>query len=178
MILLDRILLGITALVLAVLAGFLLSTIWGGTFVVNWLRSENLLFDGSLVTLILVLLTIYIVVLVTRCEKKRFIVYPRELGEVKISTACVESLIVEATEQIPGLAQVQAFFTDVVGPKVTLRIVVYPDYNLSQLSEELQGSVRAYVEKTVGIVIQEVQVFVDGITKNSTEADANLDQLG
>jgi uncharacterized alkaline shock family protein YloU len=177
MILLDRILLGITALVLAVLAGFLLSTIWGSTFVVTWLGSASLPVDGSIVVLILVLLAIYIVVLITRYERKKFIVYPRELGEVKISTACVESLIVEAAEQIPGLAEVRALFTDVVGPKVTLRVVVYPDYNLSQLSEELQESVRAYVEKTVGIVIQEVQVFVDGINKNSAETDANLDQL-
>ena len=178
MILLDRILLGITALILAVLAGFLLSAIWGGTFVINWLHSSNLPLDGSIVVLILVLLAIYIVVLITRYERNKFIVYPRELGEVKISTACVESLIVDAAEQVPGLAQVRAFFNDVIGPKVTLRVVVYPDYSLSQLSEELQESVRAYVEKTVGITIQEVQVFVDGITKNSTETDANLDQLG
>ncbi len=175
MIVLDRILLGITALVLAVLAGLLLATIWGSTFVIDWL-SSGLLLDGGIVTLIFMLLAIYIVVLVTRYEKKRFIVYPRELGEVKISTACVESLIVEAAEQIPGLAQVRASFTDVVGPKVTLRVTVYPDHNLSQLSEELQESVRAYVEKTVGIVIQEIEVFVDGITKNSAENPVDLDR--
>ena len=145
---------------------------------INWLHSSNLPLDGSIVVLILVLLAIYIVVLITRYERNKFIIYPRELGEVKISTACVESLIVDAAEQVPGLAQVRAFFNDVIGPKVTLRVVVYPDYSLSQLSEELQESVRAYVEKTVGITIQEVQVFVDGITKNSTETDANLDQLG
>ena len=177
MILLDRILLGITALIMAVLAGFLLATIWGSTFVIDWLRSPSLLVDGGIVTLILVLLAIYLVVLISRSEKKRFIVYPRELGEVKISTACVESLIVEAAEQIPGLAQVRASFTDVVGPKVTLRATVYPDHNLSQLSEELQESVRAYVEQTVGIVIQEIQVFVDGITKNSSENPTDHDEL-
>jgi uncharacterized alkaline shock family protein YloU len=65
----------------------------------------------------------------------------------------------------------------VVGPKVTLRVVVKPDYNLSELSEELQESVRAYVEKTVGIVIQEIEVFVDGITKTSIEAGTDLDEL-
>ena len=177
MILLDRILLGITALVLAVLAGFLLASIWGSTFFIDWLRASTLPFDGSIVALILVLLAIYIVVLITRFERKKFIVYPRELGEVKISTTSVESLIVEAAGQISGLAQVRATFTDVVGPKVTLRVVVKPDYNLSELSEELQESVRAYVEKTVGIVIQEIEVFVDGITKTSIEAGTDLDEL-
>ncbi|HKM43418.1 MAG TPA: hypothetical protein VJZ70_05455, partial [Limnochordia bacterium] len=60
MILFDRILLGITALVLAVLAGFLLSTIWGSAFLFDWLRSPNLILDGSIAALILVLLAIYI----------------------------------------------------------------------------------------------------------------------
>jgi uncharacterized alkaline shock family protein YloU len=175
MILFDRILLGIAALVLAVLAGLLLSTMWGSTLLVDWLRSPNLLIDGSIVALVLVLLAIYVLVLITRFERKRFIVYPRELGEVKISTACVESLIVEASEQIPGLAQVRASFTDVVSPKVTVRVVVHPDHNLSRLSEDLQESVRSYVEKTVGIVIQEVEVFVEGITKSATDNDAKLE---
>lgn len=178
MILLDRILLGITALILTILAGFVVATIWGSTFVINWLRSPSLLLDGSIVTLIFALLAIYLVVLITRYEKKKFIVYPRELGEVKISTACVESLIVEVAGQIPGLAQVRASFTDVVGPKVTLRVLVYPNHNLSELSEELQESVRAYVEKTVGIIIQEIEVFVDGINKDFPENPADRDELG
>lgn len=177
MILFDRILLGITALILVTLAGLLLSTVWGSALLVDWLRSANLTMDGSIVALILVLLAVYILVLITRFERKKFIVYPRELGEVKISTSCVESLIVEATEQIPGLAQVSASFTDVVNPKVTVRVVVHPDHNLSRLSEDLQESVRSYVEKTVGIVIQEVDVFVDGIMKDDGDDVAKLEDL-
>ncbi|NLL49565.1 MAG: alkaline shock response membrane anchor protein AmaP [Firmicutes bacterium] len=177
MILLDRVLLGITALLLAVLAGFLVSTVWGSAFLLDWLRSPNLVVDGSIAALILVLLAVYILVLVTRFERKKYIVYPRELGEVKISTACVESLIVEAAEKMPGLAQVRATFTDVVSPKVTVRVVVHPDHNLSRLSEDLQDSVRSYVEKTVGIVIQEVEVFVDGIKKADGDDMTQLDDL-
>lgn len=176
MIILDRILLGITGLVLVVLAGFLLSTILGSTVVINWLESPRLLFDGSIVVLILVILAVYLAVLISRTEK-RFIVYPRELGEIRISTDCVESLIVEGAAQISGLEQVRASFTDVVNPKVKLRVTVYPDHNLSELSEELQETVRDYVQKTVGVAIQEVEVFVDGIAKNAAETDRPLDEL-
>ncbi len=171
MILLDRILLGIAALAMAAVAGLLLSTIWGSSFVLEWLQSPGLLFDGGIVALILVLLAVYIVVLITRFEKNKFIVYPRELGEVKISTDCVEGLIVEAAQHISGLNQVRAAFTDVVEPKVTLKVVVHPDHNLAELSEEVQENVKAYVEKTVGIVIQEITVFVVGITKKSDDTD-------
>jgi uncharacterized alkaline shock family protein YloU len=96
---------------------------------------------------------------------------------VKISTECVESLIVEAAGQIAGVEQVKAVFTDVVEPKVALKVLVYPDYNLSQLSEELQESVRAYVEKTVGIVILQIEVSVVGIGKKAKEADIGQDHV-
>lgn len=175
--LLDRILLGICAVVLALFAGLLLATMWGSTFVVNWLLSSNVLLEGGIAVVILVLLVVYLVILVTRFDTKRYIVYPRELGEVKISTECVESLIVEAAGQIAGVEQVKAVFTDVVEPKVALKVLVYPDYNLSQLSEELQESVRAYVEKTVGIVILQIEVSVVGIGKKAKEADIGQDHV-
>jgi len=177
MTLLDRILLGISALVLAVFAGLLLSTIWGSNVVVHWLQSPSLVFDGSVAVLILVLLAVYMVVLITKFDKKRYIVYPRELGEVKISTDCVESLIAEAAQQITGVEQVRALFTDVVDPKVALKVVVYPDYNLAQLSEELQESVKAYVEKTVGIVIGEIEISVIGISKKTNEIAVDFDHV-
>lgn len=140
----------------------------------DWLQSPNLSFDGVILMLILVLLAVYLVILISRMEKKKFIVYPRDLGEVKISAECVESLIGEAAEQISGVQQVRALFTDVVDPKVTLKIVAYPDHNLAELSEGLQESVKAYVEKTVGIVIQEIQVLVIGIAK---QTDTELERL-
>lgn len=177
MILLDRILLGITALVLLLLAGALLATIWGSPLITSWLLSSNLRFDASVIASILILLAIYIIILIAKRERRKYIIYPRELGEVKISTFCIESLIMEASREIPGLAQVRASFADVVSPKVILRVVVYPDHNLSELSEELQEKVRAYVEKTVGIVIQEIEVFVDEISKRSVEANVELDKI-
>ncbi|NMB00922.1 MAG: alkaline shock response membrane anchor protein AmaP [Firmicutes bacterium] len=164
---LDRIFLGICAVVLAVLAGLLVSTVFGSGFLVDWLQSANFAFDGAILTLILVLLAIYLVILLSKVDRKKFIVYPRELGVVKISAECVESLIVEAAAQISGVQEVRALFTDVVDPRVTLKVVVYPDHNLSDLSEELQASVKAYVEKTVGITIQEIEVSVVGISKRT-----------
>lgn len=171
---LDRIFLGTCAVVLAIFAGILIATLFGSSFVLDWLQSPNFSFDGVILILILVLLAVYLVILISRFEKKKFIVYPRELGEVKISAECVESLIEEAAQQITGTEDVSASFTDVVDPKVTLKVVVYPDHNLAGLSEELQETVRAYVEETVGIILQEVEVIVVGISKS---VDTELDGL-
>lgn len=171
---LDRIFLGICAAVLAIFAGLSIATIFGSSFVLDLLQSPNFFFDGAILTLILVLLAVYLVILISRIEQKKFIVYPRELGEVRISAECVESLIVEAAQQVNGTQEVSALFTDVVDPKVTLKVVAYPDHNLAEFSEGLQETVKAYVEQTVGIVIQEIEVSVVGISRRT---DTELDEL-
>src|SRR5690554_7835414 len=105
---LDRILLGICAAVLIVLSGLLLATIWGNSFLMNWLGSGSLALDGGIVAAIFILLAVYLAIFIARSEARKFIVYPRELGVVKISADSVESLIVEAAEQISGVEQVRA----------------------------------------------------------------------
>ncbi|HAI52055.1 MAG TPA: hypothetical protein DCL99_02030, partial [Firmicutes bacterium] len=114
MTLLDRVFLGISALVLVIFAGLTAATLFGSDVLVAWLNSPSFGFDGSLVALILVLLAAYLVVLIGRMDTSKYIVYQRELGTVRISADSVESLIVEAASQIPGVQQVRASFTDVV----------------------------------------------------------------
>lgn len=168
---LDRVFLGICALVLAFLAGLLGAALFGNDVLLDWLSSPSFGVDGALVAIILVLLAAYLVVMVGRGETKKYIVFTRELGTVRISAESVESLIVEAASQIPGVEQVRALITDVADPKVTLKVVAYPDFNLRELSEAIQETVQAYVEKTVGVVIPEVDVSVVGISK---KADTGL----
>jgi uncharacterized alkaline shock family protein YloU len=167
---LDRVFLGLIAVILVLTAGLLTATILGNYILVDWLQSPGLLFDGGILAVILLLLALYLIVLVTRHEPNKFIVYERELGAVKISADCVQGLIIEAARELPGLEDVIAKITDVEEPKVSLKIRVYPDYNIPQLSEELQQSVKDYVENTVGVTIREVEVSVVGI---SNKAESN-----
>ena len=167
---LDRVFLGLIAAILVLTAGLLTATILGNYILVDWLQSPGLLFDGGILAVILLLLALYLIVLVTRHEPNKFIVYERELGAVKISADCVQGLIIEAARELPGLEDVIAKITDVEEPKVSLKIRVYPDYNIPQLSEELQQSVKDYVENTVGVTIREVEVSVVGI---SNKAESN-----
>ena len=159
---------------LVVLAGFIIAAVLGSAVLLEWLSSPSLGFDGSILAIILLLLAVYLVVVAVRFDHKKYIVYARDLGSVRISAECVESLIVEAASQIIGVEQVRASFSDVVDPKVTLKVTAYPDHNLGELSEEVQETVKAYVEKTVGVVIQEIDVFVVGISKKT---DTDLHEI-
>ena len=93
MTLLDRVFLGICALVLVVFAGLITASLFGSETLLAWLSAPSFGFDGALVAIILLLLAAYLVVIIARVEVKRFIVYPRELGTVRISAESVESLI-------------------------------------------------------------------------------------
>lgn len=164
---LDRVLLGLVAVVLVINAALLGVTVLGNDIFVDWLQSPGLLFDGGILAVILILLALYLVVIITRYEPRKFLVYERELGAVRISTDCIKGLIMEVARELPGLEEVSAKITEVDEPKVSLKIKVFPDYNIPQLSQELQQSVKDYVESTVGVTIQEIEVSVVGIS--STE---------
>lgn len=166
---LDRVFLGLIGVILVLNAGLLIATIVGNDIFVDWLQSPNLLFDGGILALILVLLAFYLMVMITRYETRKFIVYERELGAVRISVDCVQGLIMEAARELPGLESVSAKITSVEEPKVSLNVRVYPDYNIPQLSEELQQNVKDYVESTVGVTIAEVEVSVVGISNKEEE---------
>lgn len=171
---LDRVFLGIVTVVLVSFGGVLLASVFGSRLAFDWFASSGFAIDGSILAAILLLLAVYIVILITRGSQGRFIVYPRELGAVRISVDSVESLIVEAAKHIPGLEHVRATITEVDEPKVVLRVQVHPDHNIPQLSEKLQENVKGYVESTVGVVIHEIEVHVVGISKRN---DPDLDAI-
>ena len=145
---LDRVFLGICAIVLVVLAGFIIAAVLGSAVLLEWLSSPSLGFDGSILAIILLLLAVYwwLWPSVRSQEVHRL---RQGSGFSTHQRRVCGSLIVEAASQIIGVEQVRASFSDVVDPKVTLKVTAYPDHNLGELSEEVQETVKAYVEKTV-----------------------------
>lgn len=172
MTLLDRVFLAVIAFVLVGLSALLCLTIWGNDIMLHWLSSSKLIFDGGVIALLLLLLAVYLLILVTRRDKRKFMVYPSEYGSVRVGANCVETLVVEAANQVQGLQQIKASISNVEDPKVVLRVQVYPGYNIPQLSEELQEKVKEYVNNTLGLTISEIEIVVVGISgKNEVEVD-------
>src|SRR5690554_2545735 len=103
---LDRVFLAVSTVVLFVIAGFLVAAIMGSPVLVDWLRSPNLVLDGSIPALILVVVGIYLVILAVRLEHGKYIVYANELGRLRVSTRCIEGLIVESARKMEGTKDV------------------------------------------------------------------------
>ncbi len=171
MTILDRFFLGLTAAALLVFAGFVIATMLGNVVFVSWLQSSDLLLDGGMVVLLTILLSVYLLILITRQEGRKFIVHQAELGEVRLNVSCVKGLIREAVREISGIKEAEVVITDLEELKVRLRVRIFPDYHIPELSEELQRTVRDYLNNTAGILVQQVEVVVHGI------ADENKPRL-
>lgn len=172
---LDYLFLGVIAVVLIIFAGFLVLTMAGNPLLINWLQSSDLVLDGVAPALILLLLAVYLALLIARQKRKRSIVYEKELGAVRVSVGCIESLIQEAAAKVAGVKEARARIVNVAQPKVNLDIRIFSDFNIPQLTEELQESVKDYVNSSVGINLEEVEVAVVGIApKDRPEIDEPL----
>ena len=139
--------------------------------VVRWLQSPGAVLDGGIVVLLILLMAIYLTIMATRRENQKSVVYRGELGEVRISITSIQGLVAQAAREIPGVTDVSVAVTDAESLRVRLDIQVLPGHNIPQLSEELQKTVKDYLNSTVGISAEEVQVFVRGII---SEASARL----
>jgi len=82
--------------------------------------------------------------------------------------------IVESARKMEGTKDVRVRIVDVDNPKVSLNIQVMPDFNIPQLTEELQVTVKQYVKDTVGVDLEEVEIVVAGI---AAADEAVVDQL-
>ncbi|NLJ80380.1 MAG: alkaline shock response membrane anchor protein AmaP [Firmicutes bacterium] len=166
MTILDRVFLGLTAIALLVFASFLIATMLGSTVLIEWLQSSDLHLDGGMVVLLTVLLAVYLLILISKRERQKFIVHQGELGQVRLSVNCLQGLLREVAGGLPGIEEAAVLVTDPKELKIRLDIRIFPDFHIPQLSKELQQTVRNFVENTVGLDVQNVEIVVHGVTES------------
>lgn len=87
-----------------------------------------------------------------------------EYGEVIISIAAVENMVLRIVQQTNGIKDIsrKAVFTD-EGFIINIKIGVKPDVALPGLISDLQARTKEYVEEITGIKVREVKVNVENI---------------
>ncbi len=115
---------------------------------------------------IFVLIAIILLALSFRPAKKTTdaVLKSSEYGEVVISIAAVESMVLRIVQQINGIKDIsrKAVFTD-EGFIINIKIGVKPDVALPDLISDLQARTKEYVEEITGIKVLEVKVTVENI---------------
>lgn len=107
--------------------------------------------------------------LFTREDKKRnTIVRDNSLGQIRISLSAIDALINKAVTQTRGVREVESKLkVGEEGLNIFLEVIVTPDINIPEISEELQESIKEYLKRTTGVVVGQIEVLVDKVAQDS-----------
>jgi len=169
---LDRILLillalsGICAGFIAILAG----SGWGASIGTSVAQStafypENVVTIVIGVVLVIIALRFFFYRL--RAREAQYVVLDGLHGQIRISYETIRQLANRSAKSIRG---VQEFDTRVrslpTGIALMMRVRVLPDVELAQMSADIQSSVKAYIEQTTGVHVEQVVVNVTELAGN------------
>lgn len=121
--------------------------------------------DGFLLVLIMLLLALYLVLMLVNELKtdKRAIVSQTPLGDVRINIQTISGLVYQAVRAIEGVKDAKVSIGDVQPLQLNLKLQLLPDYQIPQLAETVQASIRDYLQQIVGIEVAQVNVTVFGV---------------
>lgn len=159
----DRVLLRIYALVVGLVA--LGAALWaaGWKAVGAWVSG----LDPAAVLaagIILLVVSLRFLFLRGREPAPAAVVLHRAEGDVAIALRAIEQLASRTARQVRGVDELRAAVRP-EGERVAIRlkVVVKPDVAIPAMVEQLQESVREYVEHTSGLRVSSVRVHVSGI---------------
>lgn len=105
-----------------------------------------------------------------RAPMEDYVSMPGEHGNIRISYETIQQLANRTGKVVRG---VQEFDTRVrpgqTGLILSVRVKALPDVELSNMSHEIQTSVKTYVEKTSGVAVEQVMVNIVQITNSASK---------
>jgi uncharacterized alkaline shock family protein YloU len=169
----DRFLLVLYALLVAVFSVLLLLGVSGWAVIWDNLNSILLSLNSRIITGAVagVLLLISLTVIFRSFQQKppmQAIIRSTLLGEIRITLPALENLVVRAANQVKGVRDVKPKIKSTPeGVTIFLRVTVSPDIEIPTISIELQDTVKSYVKTTAGIEVLELGLLVENITRES-----------
>ncbi len=84
-----------------------------------------------------------------------------EIGATHISLAAVDNLVQRHCRANGKIREcTSGIFTLDGGLRITLKLAVLPETNVPQFTEELKGSLKAYLEEHAGIPVKEISILI------------------
>ncbi|HSL93643.1 MAG TPA: alkaline shock response membrane anchor protein AmaP [Bacillota bacterium] len=168
MTLLDRVLLTIYALAVALISVFVISAFLGLPPAWNTMGILNAFSAWQAVPIAALFFLFSIRVLLSGLRKERStktaLTQKTELGEVRISMDALQNVAQRAALSVRGIREAKtAVHTGEDGLLISTRVATYVQDNVPTLSTYLQGVVKQSVEESTGMTVKEVRVLVDDI---------------
>lgn len=174
----DRLIIGVMSLGYLLFSLVMISAAVGWTSPVFWV--ENMFLHTSNRWIMGIMGTILFAVFLTmfissfRFKPPRVAaVHETTLGVIRITLPALENLVLKSAQSVHGVKEVKPLLTNRPdGLAISLKVQVSPDINIPRVIEDLQKTVKEYVNKTAGATVQEIHVSV---TKISWETKSRVE---
>ncbi|KXS37002.1 MULTISPECIES: alkaline shock response membrane anchor protein AmaP [unclassified Candidatus Frackibacter] len=101
-------------------------------------------------------------------HNRNAIVRENSLGQVRLSLSAIDALVREVVTKTRGVKELESRLrVNEEGLIIFLEVVVTPDINIPELTEDLQEQIREYLGRTTGVVANNIEILVDNIAQDS-----------
>ncbi|MDR6882738.1 alkaline shock response membrane anchor protein AmaP [Bacillus sp. 3255] len=173
----DRLLLLLYSLIIFVASIVVLFTAssWipmeqAGQILHNFYFEKNYAYPGIIVSLAMLLISIRFLILTLRRGRAQApsIDQRTDFGDIRISMETVENLSLKAAGRTKGAKDLRARVrVNQSGLEITIRTIVDGESSIPELTEEMQSTVKSYIEDITGIPVASVTVFVANIVQSA-----------
>jgi len=125
--------------------------------------SQNRVILGIAAIILFVLLVIVLVSALKKEPKPNFIAIEGGLtGQIYITVPAVKVIIMKAVKKVEGLKEVKVKVNESPeGLVVDLHIMINPELSVPEMSKDVQGIVKQYLEDIGGLQVAKISVLVD-----------------
>lgn len=167
----DRAVLAIYSLVLMAVFIFVLLFIFNKIFmnsVLDFLSQDLSRFSiGFLAVLVIIISFKTLVDVFSKTTPAYALIQTTDLGTVSITISAIEHLVSKAAKQVKGIKDIKSRVKPVAeGIALSLQASINPESNIPMITQELQDTVKGYIEQIAGLKVVEAKVLVDYISQD------------
>lgn len=136
----------------------------------NFYFEKNYAYPAIVISLVMLLISVRFLILTLRRGRAQApsIDQRTDFGDIRISMETVENLSLKAAGRTKGAKDLRARVrVNQSGLEITLRTVVDGESSIPELTEEMQSTVKSYIEDITGIPVASVTVFVANIVQSA-----------
>jgi uncharacterized alkaline shock family protein YloU len=136
----------------------------------NFYLEKNYAYPAIIISLIVLLISIRFLFIALRRSRSQApsIDQRTDFGDIRISMETVENLSLKAAGRTKGVKDLRARVkVNQSGLEITIRTVVDGETSIPELTEDMQNTVKNYIEEITGIPVANVTVFVANIVQSA-----------
>lgn len=120
---------------------------------------------GALIALFVLLISLWLLSKSFKPkETERLITQKTPHGDYMVSFMALESMVLKASKEIEGIKDIEPQIIYRDGKlSILIKAVIVTEYEIPEVSQQVQESVKTYIEEMAGITVSAVKIFIENV---------------